>query len=278
MLKTNNKKDFLMSYLNKDASGFSVVELLLVLLTLALICGAGYLVAKHVDTKKTPLTSTASSAKSYSSSTWKTYNWTAEGLTFKYPSSWTSTNPQATSAEQANLQPPTKPNDPYVFLSSPNIVTEKGFDAGSDPSDTDTFTGAFAIDATKDTAANIEQSTDAGSPGGLSPFVYILKVTPFSVPGYKQMWIVEEGEQSNSYADELAITDVPVKVGLTSSSNDDSFQSKNTSADRISFTIGLFSEAKDSPENFAFINVPASTFEALTDYNTALSILKSISY
>lgn len=269
-----------MKSLSRNSQGFAPVEMFLVLLTLTIIGVAGYLVAKHVDKKNTHATNSGTAASSQASSTysgWKSYDWSAEGLSFKHPSTWTTNNPQAMPAEQAN-QPAVKPSDPLVFLFSPNTVAETGFDAGSTPNQSDTFTGDFAINATKDTAASIEQITDVGSPHGIPAFVYILKVIPLTVPGYKQLYIIEEGEQSPSYADELAITDVPVKVGLTNSTDDDSFQSKTTPSDRVSFTIGLFSQAKDGPGSFAFINMPTNTFEQLKDYNTALNILKSISY
>lgn len=236
---------------------------------------AGYYAWHHRTAPKT-IKQSVKSTTSHSNapkSNLKAYSWTAEGLTFKYPSNWVMANPQLT-AKQQKEQPLVSQSDPLAVVFSPNISIQSGFDAGSDPSQTTSFSGGFALNAEKDTTANITKSSDAGT----SQAVYIQKVIPFTAPGYKQLWIIEEGETSNSYADELAVTDMPVKVGLATSSSDDSFQSKTTPTDRISFTVGFFGEAKYSQLNFGFINMQKNTFEQLPDYNAALSIIKSLTY
>jgi hypothetical protein len=138
------------------------------------------------------------------------------------------------------------------------------------------YTGSFAINAEKDTANTINGSgyaTTAGNPYS----AYIDKIIPVSVPGYKSMSIIEIGEQNSSHITALALTDEPVKLGTTVSKADDSYQSKTMPGDRISFYLGFFGQTQKSL-NFAYTVMPQSNFESLKDYNTAINILKSISY
>jgi len=92
-----------MAKLSKDNNGFSAVEVLLVLVTLAIIGVAGYAVARHVNNKNsvapTVTTSTSpTSAKTLTkttatqpavTSTNKTYTDAAKAYTVSYPQDWT---------------------------------------------------------------------------------------------------------------------------------------------------------------------------------------------
>jgi Flp pilus assembly pilin Flp len=52
-----------MNKLNKNEHGFTAIEILLVVVTLAIIGTAGYFVAKHIDKKNTPTTAVATVSK-----------------------------------------------------------------------------------------------------------------------------------------------------------------------------------------------------------------------
>ena len=74
-----------MSRFNKNESGFSAIEIVIVVVVLAAIGIAGYFVAKHVDTKKS--VATAQTTSPYAG--WKTYcDKTVSKGCFKYPANW----------------------------------------------------------------------------------------------------------------------------------------------------------------------------------------------
>lgn len=86
--------------LNKDNNGFSAIEVVLVLVTLAIVGIGSYFVAKHIDTKKTvtSLTSTSKTSTTTPKATtppakptdpttgWATYTSTLGSFSIKYPS------------------------------------------------------------------------------------------------------------------------------------------------------------------------------------------------
>jgi hypothetical protein len=86
-----------MNKLIRDNKGFSIVEGLLVLLTLAVIGVAGYFVSKHIDTKKTTTTTTTATTITNPYAGWKDYCDITVKLCFKYPSTWTDNDGSITS-------------------------------------------------------------------------------------------------------------------------------------------------------------------------------------
>lgn len=96
-----------MKKLNKNSNGFTVIEVLLVIVTLAIIGVAGYFVAKHIERQQTPVATTATATKTTTSTPattnpyigWKTDTLKYEGITFQYPSSWTLQDNSRTMAE-----------------------------------------------------------------------------------------------------------------------------------------------------------------------------------
>jgi hypothetical protein len=78
-----------------NSDGFGIIDLLLILVTLAIIGVAGYFVANNIDKKSeiiiTPIgqssqPATTSTTNPYQG--WQTYTLAKEKLTFKYPSNW----------------------------------------------------------------------------------------------------------------------------------------------------------------------------------------------
>jgi hypothetical protein len=117
-----------MNKLKSNSNGFSAVELLLVIVTLAVIGVVGYFVARHVDKKTTtPTTSSTSSITTNSYAGWKSATLKYEKLSFEYPANWTLSNVSTAynSALPASCQKPgydqatiTSPNGETVFLLS----------------------------------------------------------------------------------------------------------------------------------------------------------------
>ena len=91
-----------MKKLNKSSDGFTFVEVLLVLATLAVIGVAGYFVAKHVDTKKASTTTSnpSSSASSSNLPAVSTDTWTGAGSNNNWSTSanWSNGVPQSNNA------------------------------------------------------------------------------------------------------------------------------------------------------------------------------------
>ncbi len=77
-----------MAQINTNTGGFTFVEVLLLLVAFIIICGTGYLVAKHAGTKK-PTASTQAMSNAFAlPSGWSWYRNTAYGFMFGYPNSW----------------------------------------------------------------------------------------------------------------------------------------------------------------------------------------------
>jgi hypothetical protein len=96
-----------MNKISNNENGFTFVEVLLVVLTLLIVGGAGFLVAKHIDSKKTVATTIASVTSATNKPAtvntaptkpvdpytgWLTYvdkgYVLASGVSIKYPSDW----------------------------------------------------------------------------------------------------------------------------------------------------------------------------------------------
>jgi prepilin-type N-terminal cleavage/methylation domain-containing protein len=132
-----------MGKLQRNQSGFSAVELILVIVIVALISVVGWLVYKDHHKTMPAATTNTSTNKSVSStgtttatpnpySGWKTN--TSLGMTLEYPSNWTfqDNSSSNSSLPDANLTPPDSsngegltvqdgPNEPGSFIS--NVIT-----------------------------------------------------------------------------------------------------------------------------------------------------------
>jgi hypothetical protein len=133
MLRANNlnKKYFKMIKLKDNNGGFSVIEILLIVLTLAVIGGAGYVVSKHLDAKNSAAkvvainTATPKETLTNPYEGWKTATLQYEKITYQYPSSWTVSDQSA----------PVARHD-VVTLSAPNgfsFSINDGIQNGGDP-------------------------------------------------------------------------------------------------------------------------------------------------
>lgn len=253
--------------------GFSIIELCLVILVIVVVCAVGLLSYKKFHRT---IVVGPNNRPSISSSAWKTFNWTYEGLSIKYPSSWTTYNPQA----PRNLQVPTGTNSPVVFFYSPHLSTYKGYALGSDPSQTDTYTGSFSVQLSVSSPSENECNAAQNSelPNAPDPD-YIVKIIPFNVPRYKQMEIIEDGGTTPVSAAELALTDQSVSFGKTTAPYlQDIYMSKKHSGQYACIEAGFFAQAKDVPGTSGYIILPKATFENAADYMTSLNIIRSTSY
>lgn len=116
-----------MNDLNKNSNGFTVVEVLLVIVTLAIIGGAGYFVAKHIDNQAptaAPTSATTKSATTAKTTTtpapspyagWNTYTLAKEKLTFRYPTTWTVEN-NLTNSSNDGIQFTSKTDSNFEIL------------------------------------------------------------------------------------------------------------------------------------------------------------------
>lgn len=104
--------------MKKNQSGFSIVEVLLVIVAILLLAGAGWYV--YSSRKQASNTSSTESSNSTVSDTseakdpyagWKTYTINGQGVSFKYPGDWTLGDPA--------------PNG--ISFTSPDFVAESGF-------------------------------------------------------------------------------------------------------------------------------------------------------
>lgn len=76
----------IMNRAHKHQQGFTIIEVLLILLTLAIIGTVGYFVAKHADRKTTTTSTTNITTNPYRG--WLTAKLQYEKASFQYPSTW----------------------------------------------------------------------------------------------------------------------------------------------------------------------------------------------
>ncbi len=110
-----------MSTINKNNNGFTVVEFLLVLVTIAIIGVAGFFVAKHVNdsSHKKPTSTAVTLVTTSPYSGWKNYCDASVKLCFKYPSTWTLTGADSSSGvAQILVNSATTANVEYGNLTS----------------------------------------------------------------------------------------------------------------------------------------------------------------
>lgn len=196
------------------------------------------------------------------------YTWTAEGLSFEHPNSWTNTNPLV-SPEQAKQQPALSPDDPVAAFYSPDIMKVPAIGFSDVVREEGTYTGGFAV---------VAQLYKPDEFTGIdAPDVRVRKVIPIQVPGYKRLSIVELGT-GDSHTSRLALTDAPVIEGSLAAKPHDTFASKKTPGARVSISTGILAQEEVAPQTFAFASTSTNTFENSTGYQTAIDILKSVSY
>lgn len=249
----------LMTKLPKNENGFSAVELLLVLLTLIVIGGAGYFVAKHVD-KKTPTTATTVSTTTTTSATtsptipkpaqpvnpyagWSTYSSTNEGLSFKYPVNWTAQNDPC-------VNPDTQVNGQcYQFL------TPK------------TASSSYIFEVTYYWNQQAASALKSGET--------IKSVTPLNVSGTKTplslvSYSINQTSSSNVFG--LALTDQVYTVGQTVS-----FIPNITSQKQSGMTYTLTATMK-TPSQQDIANYSLAQYQAQPDYSNVVKMFQSLSY
>jgi len=251
-----------MKAVNKH-DGFTVIEVLVIVLVILAISAVGYLVTKniheHSNNSKTTIALT-------------TYNWKYEGLSIKIPSNWLTYNPQtpASNREYADLSSST------VVFYSPNIQTISGYDWGNSVQYAPkmNFSGSFAVWLDDQEPSGM---SECNAPGQFSNDS-IQKIIPFNVPGYEKMNIIEDGDNDPTTVSEMALTDQPVKLGVAGSPYlEETFKSKSHAGQYTCVEAGFFATVKPYGD-FDYVVMPTAQFEGLKDYTTALDILKSVSY
>lgn len=256
----------------------NLIYLVLILIFIVILIGLSLVLLKNTNKMTTKVTvskvlKTKNVASSSSTSTsLKTFSWTYEGLTIKYPSSWTFENP----LKSAN---PDYANSPTVFIKSNNQQTVNGYVESFDGGKTEAYDGAFdielSVNSLTDNTCNVADNTNADA----STSDHIVRILPLNVPNYKAMNIIEDGGYDMTSASEMVITDSSVKLGITTPPyQQDIYQSKKHPGQYVCISSGFFGESKLSPGNFNYVTIPLSTFESMPDYSNGLNALKSISY
>jgi len=265
-----------MNKIRKNEQGFSALELILVILIIGILCVAGYFVYKnHKNTKTSSsvapyITKTASTNNSTLG--WKTFNWTYEGLSIKYPPTWNFENPN-------NSPNPDYANSPEVFIKSNKQQTVNGYVASFDGGKTEAYNGAFdielSVNSLSNNICNVADNTDSSA----NDSNRIVKITPTVVPNYKSMNIIEDGGTDMNSASEIVITDATVKLGITTPPYlQDVYQSKAHAGQYVCISSGFFGENQSGPGNFNYVTIPLKTFENMPDYNNGLNAIKSVAY
>lgn len=132
-----------MSKIRNNNQGFAVVELLLVIFTLAVIGVASYFVAKHINNKSKPAVS--SSTTTQSNANLKTYCDAAAALCLKYPSNWNAqANDSAVSVAEVIINPISSANIGYLNIATSSEPTTSEIDT-SNPLDPNTLTSSNMV-------------------------------------------------------------------------------------------------------------------------------------
>ena len=192
--------------------------------------------------------SAATSTTTYSG--WKTYTWQAEGLSLKYPASWEIDS----ETDQFGL--------PHLTITSP--MTQTVTDTSGSKA-----TGVMQVMLDYSSTPQYPASTI----GGVD---YVVKVSPYTIGGYKDVSLLEDGSTAADDVLELSLSDQVSSVGETQLPNVDSFISKDHSGVTINTAAGLFYQPPQGQGGFT--GMPISTFEGLSDFSNAQNILLSLTY
>jgi Tfp pilus assembly protein PilE len=122
-----------MNKINKNQSGFSVVEFLLVILILVVIGAVGYMVYHNDHKTKVSSLSTTNSSKSTTNpyAGWKTYSISSPtSFSFKYPTNWTLSTSDNPSTNTATVTSPARNIDGTEYKFGITLVS---YSSGSDP-------------------------------------------------------------------------------------------------------------------------------------------------
>ncbi|HEY8998760.1 MAG TPA: prepilin-type N-terminal cleavage/methylation domain-containing protein [Candidatus Saccharimonadales bacterium] len=247
-----------MGKVQKDESGFSVIEVILVLVIVALIAACGVVAYRHhhkttaATTTKTSSSTKASTSKSSTSTStsttdayagWLTYASSDEGLSLKYPTTWTAqndpcVNPDTQAAGQCYqfLTPPS-PNSPYIY--------------------------------------EVTYYWNQQKPGVPSGGETIKSVTPLSVPNSKTPLSVVSyslNQQSSTNVFGLSLTDQKYTVGQTVS-----YIPNVTSQKQNGMTYTLDAIMK-TPAQDDIPDYPLAQYQAQPDYANVIKMFESLSY
>jgi hypothetical protein len=133
------------------------------------------------------------------------------------------------------------------------------------------FRGSFAVWLEK-APPNQVASDDVAAGGGT-----VLATYPLRLPGLGPMTLVEEGYNDTpaGFVTMLAVTNSAVRPGPVSSLGQDTFPSRSR-GDRVLFAIAFWGEPLSAPDNFDFVSLPRSRFQAIPDFQVAMTIMRSI--
>ncbi|HET9059639.1 MAG TPA: hypothetical protein VFN61_06935 [Acidimicrobiales bacterium] len=118
--------------------------------------------------------------KTVAPSSWKTFVWKAEGLSFRYPSTWKLNNPLV----PRSAQPPDGPSSPLLLLMDQRASEARGTSPGN--LGLQKYQGSFALWAEKGPPGQIK-SDDVASEGAT-----VLATDPLHLPGLGAMTALEE--------------------------------------------------------------------------------------
>jgi Tfp pilus assembly protein PilE len=241
-----------MNKTSNNEKGFTLVEGLLIVLILVVIGAVGYMVYHNnhkvktvsvstTEGNKTVITKTVSTPSPYAD--WKSYTSSDEGLSFKYPSTWTAqndpcVNPDTQAAGQCyQFLTPQTASSPYIF----------------------------------EVTYYWNQQAASALNGGET----IKTITPLNVPNTKTplslvSYSINQDSSTNIFG--LALTDQVYSSGQTVS-----YILNVTSQKQSGMTYTLTATMK-TPSQQDIANYTLAQYQAQPDYNNVVKMFQSLSY
>ena len=248
----------------KNSTGFSAVEALLILIVISILGFTGWFVYnsqkaanKDYGSQQNTQANTAGVSKPTTSyAGWQTYSLVSEGATIKYPPNW---KLSAGYFPGDNGSPKDGPT--FVTIASPTTTSVQA---------TEPIDGARNV--TGNMIVHIGYDGLTRAQGGVN---YMVKTIPVIIPGYAGLQVIEDGCFKPDCVVEMGLTDVVRHVGKYNSADTADFTSKQNSGQDVVVTAGVFHQGVAQG---GFVDMAPKAFEGLQDYDTALNILKSLSY
>jgi Tfp pilus assembly protein PilV len=235
---------------SKNESGFSVVELLLILVVLALIGVAAYFVAKHVNTTNRSNTTTSSTANIYAG--WKSYSDNA--ISIMYPNTWAEGN--SPSGVTGSIEVSPKQPTAQTFYNTPEATNGgKVF---------------YELNFYENSSNGAAIATDC-----MTTTCDILAIYPLNVKddSSAKLIIFNVTNQNQIFTNSEVVNDSTVKVGSTSFKEGLTINGKNLIIEGAPIYVEGNSVASDLAA--ASVNNLAQ-FEQSSDFQNSIKILNSL--
>ncbi|HVC36235.1 MAG TPA: hypothetical protein VNE40_02210 [Candidatus Dormibacteraeota bacterium] len=261
-----------MGKLKNNQSGFSAVEIVLVLAVVVLIGVVGWLVyrnhhkinttaittttsAEPTTTTKSPTTTPVQPANPYAG--WKTFSLSSLGLSFQYPSSWTVTQgePQCTGAIQVSMTPP----DSEISQAATTLNTNlKKYSAG------------IVLFGTQSSKCAPDGNNFKGD-----EYTYLQSSDQITSGVFKEDWLTFFGSTTGDKSQTLPDTGIVTDTQYSSSPN--TFVDAGTVAyNNKTYQINIGTDTGQYAQSAVPVPLNMDLFKTTSLYKDTLSILNSI--